>query len=105
MRAVRGDHGQVTACTQPCGEGISVGARLARDEGDAVLQKSSRLYRGQALLPHNLYNQSRSVAKQAQQSLTRRFQLAGIWLGRGNNRSGIEKQQHHRQTHRHGVGP
>ncbi|CAI8860168.1 hypothetical protein EMIT0P228_240056 [Pseudomonas brassicacearum] len=28
-----------------------VGARLARDEGDAVFQKSSRVHRGQALLP------------------------------------------------------
>ncbi|CAI8825574.1 hypothetical protein EMIT043CA1_210010 [Pseudomonas brassicacearum] len=33
-----------------CGE-WNVGARLARDEGYAVLQKSSRLLREQALLP------------------------------------------------------
>ncbi len=31
-----------------------VGARLARDEGDAIVQKSRRLFREQALLPHNL---------------------------------------------------
>ncbi len=34
----------------PCGE-VIVGARLARDEAYAVLQKSSRLDREQALLP------------------------------------------------------
>jgi hypothetical protein len=31
-----------------------VGARLARDESDAVFQRPRRLYRGQALLPQRL---------------------------------------------------
>jgi hypothetical protein len=35
-----------------CGEAI-VGARLARDADDAVSRKSRRLFREQALLPHN----------------------------------------------------
>ncbi|ALQ05850.1 hypothetical protein AK973_5401 [Pseudomonas brassicacearum] len=32
---------------------LFVGPRLARDTGDAVFQKLSRLYRGQALLPQS----------------------------------------------------
>jgi hypothetical protein len=41
--------------------GIHVGARLARDAGDEVFHKPSRLFREQALLPHGLAPQKISA--------------------------------------------
>ncbi|KAB0520124.1 hypothetical protein F7R20_28215 [Pseudomonas brassicacearum subsp. brassicacearum] len=45
-------HGYLLLSRTHCGEGIHVGAKLARETGALISERSHRPHRGQALLPH-----------------------------------------------------